>query len=328
MMTIKQIYDLAIKLGIEHDLRGRDTVRKNLKRTRERYERLTPAQKKEFDLEKLTNPFSDTRISVGKPDTPVRRVMVGIDIDAAELMIAKHLSEHQAKPIDLVMSHHPQGLALAGLDEVMHMQAEVLALYGVPINIAESLLEVRISEVSRGISPGNHYKSVDAARNLGLNLMCVHTPSDNLVASFVSKIIKREKPEYVSDLIALLKKIPEYIEAVKRKAGPRIFAGSEEHRCGKIALTEITGGTEGSPKIYEKMSQAGIGTVVGMHMSEEHKKEAEKAHINAIIAGHMSSDSIGMNLFLDELEKRGIEIIPCSGLIRVSRVKKQRVKSK
>jgi hypothetical protein len=29
-----------------------------------------------------------------------------------------------------------------------------------------------------------------------------------------------------------------------------------------------------------------------------------------------------MNLFLDELEKRGIEIIPCSGLIRVSRVKK------
>jgi len=26
-----------------------------------------------------------------------------------------------------------------------------------------------------------------------------------------------------------------------------------------------------------------------------------------------------MNLFLDELEKKGIEIVPCSGLIRVSR---------
>ncbi len=59
-----------------------------------------------------------------------------------------------------------------------------------------------------------------------------------------------------------------------------------------------------------------------MHISEEHKKEAEDAHLNVVIAGHISSDSLGMNLFLDELEKKGIEIIPCSGLIRVSRVQK------
>jgi len=38
-----------------------------------------------------------------------------------------------------------------------------------------------------------------------------------------------------------------------------------------------------------------------------------------VIAGHISSDSLGVNQFLDELEKRSIEIIPCSGLIRVSR---------
>jgi hypothetical protein len=46
-----------------------------------------------------------------------------------------------------------------------------------------------------------------------------------------------------------------------------------------------------------------------------------------VIAGHISSDSIGVNLFLDELEKQaclpdgqGIEIVPCSGLIRISRI--------
>jgi hypothetical protein len=69
------------------------------------------------------------------------------------------------------------------------------------------------------------------------------------------------------------------------------------------------------------MAQAGIGTVIGMHISEEHKKEAEAANINVVIAGHMSSDSLGMNLFLDELERKGIKIIPCSGLIRVPRLK-------
>ncbi|MBU3942925.1 hypothetical protein KKA24_02990, partial [Patescibacteria group bacterium] len=67
-------------------------------------------------------------------------------------------------------------------------------------------------------------------------------------------------------------------------------------------------------------------TVIGMHISEQGKKQAEEANINVVIAGHMSSDSLGINLFIDELEKRaclpdrqGVEIIPCSGFIRVSR---------
>ena len=118
----------------------------------------------------------------------------------------------------------------------------------------------------------------------------------------------------------ILRGIEEYKMAVKMGSGPRVFAGSPENRAGKIALTELTGGTEGSPKLFEKIADAGIGTVVGMHISEDHKKEADSANLNVVIAGHMSSDSIGMNLILDELEKKNIEIVPCSGLLRVSRV--------
>ncbi|MEK7067504.1 MAG: NGG1p interacting factor NIF3, partial [Patescibacteria group bacterium] len=92
-----------------------------------------------------------------------------------------------------------------------------------------------------------------------------------------------------------------------------------ENSCGKIAVTEFTGGTEGSKEMYEKIAAAGIGTVIGMHMHEEHRKEAEKYHINVVIAGHMSSDSLGVNLFLDELERKGVKIVPVSGLIRVKR---------
>ena len=78
-------------------------------------------------------------------------------------------------------------------------------------------------------------------------------------------------------------------------------------------------GTEGTPLLYEKIAQAGVGTVIGMHISEEHKKQAQSANINIVIAGHMSSDSLGMNLLLDELQKQGIEIVACSGFTRVSR---------
>jgi phage terminase large subunit-like protein len=70
-----------------------------------------------------------------------------------------------------------------------------------------------------------------------------------------------------------------------------------------------------------ELSKAGVGTLVEMHVSEDTLEELRKLHINVIDMGHIAADSLGMNLFLDELEKRGIKVIPCSGLIRVRRTK-------
>jgi len=316
-MTQEQIYKLAIKMGIEADPRGKTEIAKLLKRLKEKYEKMSKEEQEEFDKERLENPYADTRILV-PTKKQIKKILVGIDIGVSELLLAKEIDG-----IDLVISHHPSGRALAGLDDVMHLQADLLAIYGVPINIAESLMKIRIDEVARKLSPANHNRVVDAARLLNLGFMCLHTVCDNLVTQFLKKKIEKEKPEYVSDVLKILKNIPEYKEAIKIGAGPKIFAGSPENRAGETVLLETTGGTEGSPKIYQYLSQIGIGTIVGMHMSEEHKKEAEKAHINAIVAGHISSDSLGVNLFLDELEKRGIKIIPCSGLIRVSRISRK-----
>lgn len=315
-MRISDIYSLAIQMGMKADFRSREHVEKLLERKREKFEKLSGAEKTEFDEESLRNPYSDTRILYVAQDKEIKKALVGIDIEPAEILLARELGD-----IDLVISHHPIGRALADLHEVMELQADVLNQYGVPINIAEGLLRERISEVARGINPRNHWRTVDTARILGINLMCLHTVADNNAARFLRNVIESQNPERVEELMDILRGIEEYKKAVEMGVGPRIFAGKPENRCGKIALTEITGGTEGSPKLYEKMAQAGIGTVVGMHVSEEHKKEAETANLNVVIAGHMSSDSIGMNIILDELEKAGIEIVPCSGLIRVSRAK-------
>jgi putative NIF3 family GTP cyclohydrolase 1 type 2 len=176
----------------------------------------------------------------------------------------------------------------------------------------------RIAEVKRGILPLNHNRAVDAARILGLAFMSVHTAADNLVASYLQKLMDEKQPETLGDVLKLLKEQPEYREAIKYKAGPTIVVGARERRAGKI-MVDMTGGTSGSEDAYAKLAQAGVGTLLVMHMGEKHRKEAEKNHINVIIAGHMASDSLGMNLFLDELEARGVEIIPCAGLLRFSR---------
>ena len=317
-MRIKEIYNLVINKGIEADFRGKEEIEKLLKRRKEKYEKLSKKEKEEFDKEAFENPYLDSRILNISQDKEIKKVLVGIDIEPAEILLAKEIGG-----IDLIISHHPLGKGLANLADVMELQCDVLNQYGVPINIAEGLMKERIEEVARGINARNHQRTVDAAKILRFNLMCTHTVSDNLAAKFLKNEVERKASLMrLEDLLNLLKEIPEYQEAIKIGAGPKIFVGDPERRCGKIAITEITGGTEGSPKLYEKMANAGIGTVVGMHQSEEHRKEAEAANINVVIAGHMSSDSLGMNLFLDELEKRGIEIIPGSGLIRISRVKK------
>ncbi|MDD3498385.1 MAG: NGG1p interacting factor NIF3 [Candidatus Moranbacteria bacterium] len=314
-MDLKQIYKMAIDLGIKNDLRPKKEIEKKLSRIKKQYQKLDEKEKKDFDKERLSNPFMDSTIHFDS-GKKIKKVLVGIDIDAGELLIAKELGA------DAVIAHHPIGKGLSYLDDVMQLQADVLAQYGVPINVAEGLMRIRISEVSRSVNPVNHFKSPMAAKNLGMSFMNVHTPADNMVATFLKKLMDDKKPEYVSEVIEILEKIPEYKEAKKQGLGPRLFAGNKENRAGKIAITEITGGTEGSVKIYEKMANAGVGTILAMHQSEKHREAAEKANINVVIAGHISSDSIGVNLFLDELEKKGIKIIPCSGLIRYSRVKK------
>ena len=61
--------------------------------------------------------------------------------------------------------------------------------------------------------------------------------------------------------------------------------------------------------MIEKLADAGVGTIIGMHMGQELRDEADKHNMHVIIAGHMSSDSVGINLFLDELERHGVKTI-------------------
>lgn len=311
-MTQQQILELAIKMGAAADLRGEEAVAKYLARQKKKYDSLSAKKQADFDEERLINPYLDSGIWVDNGQ-PVKKALAGIDICSGEVLLAKSLGA------GAVINHHPLGKGLTGLEEVMRLQAEVLALYGVPINIAESLMKVRISEVGRGVHASNAYKTIDAAKLAGVNLMNVHTPCDNLVANYLKKAIEEKQPEYIGDLVDLLAGVEEYKESARRGAPVKIFAGSEDRRAGKIALTEITGGTEGAKTIYREMANAGIGTVVAMHLSEEHRKNAEEAHLSVVVAPHIASDSLGMNLFLDELEKKGIEIIPYGGLIRVKR---------
>ena len=308
-MKLKKIYETVVAKGIEADPRDKKTVLKTLDKAKKKYREMKKEEKEFFDIETLSNPYADTRILHGTGEEEIRTALVGIDMEGGEILLADRLSSRGQK-IDLVIAHHPEGKAFANFYEVMHMQADILNKFGVPINIAEDLLEGRIKEVERRLSPVNHTRATDAARLLDMPFMCMHTPADNMVAGYLQEAFDRKAPDSLDDVLKILNEIPEYREAAKNNTGPKILLGSKERSAGKI-FVDMTGGTEGAKKIFESLVNSGINTIVGMHLSEEHRKEAEKRHMNVVIAGHISSDNLGVNLMLDELQKKEIGRASC-----------------
>lgn len=319
-MKIVDLYQKAITLGIENDPRGKEFVLEELRIKRRDFEKLSEKEKLFYDLENLENPYPDSRILYGDGQKEVQNILIGIDIDVGEVLLAETLRNKNI-PIDLIISHHPCGRAYASLYSVMYMQADILQRIGIPINIAENLMENRIKEIERKLLPINHTRAVDAARLLKIPFVCLHTPSDNMVATYLQRQFDDKKPYNLDDVIDILLEIEEYSEGYKNGAGPKILIGSKNRKAGKI-FVDMTGGTEGSKEIFNSMSLSGINTIVAMHLSEEHRVEAEKNHLNVVIAGHIASDNLGLNLLLDSLfEDSDINIYECSGFRRVNRRK-------
>ena len=316
-VKLREMYETAIRMGIEADPRGRELVERSLATVRRRYEALPEYLKEIFDPEELTNPYIDTRVYVGDDDTEVTAILAGIDMNVGEVLLADRLRE-KGRHIDAMYTHHPEGMALSKLDRIMEMQAEVWETWGVPINVGESVMDERRVEVRRRFMPMNVDQATDAARLLGIPFFSAHTPTDNLVTDFLTRYLDERRPLLVDDVRRALFDVPEYRLAAAKGAGPYVVEEKAGKRAGKIWV-DMTGGTEGPAAIFEKLADHGIGTIVGMHMSPETRKVAEDNHIHVVIAGHISSDSIGVNLLLDEYERQGVEIVPTSGLIRVRR---------
>ncbi len=320
-MRVKDVFEIGVKMGIAADPRGPKGIKNYLDGLKKDFANTKPKDKPYLDMERLDNPFADSRIHVDDGKTEVKRVLTGIDIGDGEILLASQLGERKMG-IDLVIAHHPIGRGLAGLHDVMDMTVDTYEKLGVPVHVAEKIMEERVREVGRSVHPSNHYRLIDMARLLKVNLINTHTITDNLVNKFLHEHIGKRQPQTIGELVDVLLEIPEYQEAKRRNAGPSLFAGSPKHRVGKWLL-EMTGGTNPSDKVYKELSQYGISTVIGMHMKDAARDIANEHHMNVVIAGHIASDSLGMNLFLDELENKGIEVVPCSGLIRINRNKKK-----
>ena len=226
-MTIQEIYQLAVKMGMDADPRGKDRMKSVLLKRKEAYKTMSSKKKKYFDLESLENPYTDTRVLFGDTKKQVKKLMAGIDADSTEVLLVDRLNQKGEK-IDLLIGHHPTGHALASLHEVMDIQIDTFAQHGVPENVAHALLEETMGMIKRRIGPRNNSQTMDVARLLGVPLVALHTVWDNLGDAFMRKFLEDKKFDNVGEIVDAICEIPEFEAVIKDKSGPNIVSGSEK----------------------------------------------------------------------------------------------------
>lgn len=241
----------------------------------------------------------------------VKKVLVGVDLEGTEVLLARDLG------CDAVISHHPHaGTAVTEFHKVMLRQIDRMVHFGVPINKAQKVLKKRIAQVDLNHHVANHDRASSAARLLGLGYMNVHMPADMITEAFVQSYLDgwfADRPKgTLKELVEALNALPEYSASIVK---PVIRVGGDNDYAGRIAVL-MAGGTGGGPDVFKAYFEAGVGTIVCMHISEDVKKAVEEQNIgNVVVAGHMPSDSIGINRLIAAWREAGLEVVPCCGVV-------------
>lgn len=245
----------------------------------------------------------DSQIYVQGED--IKRVLLTIDADTGIILAAKNMG------YDAVIAHHPAGMnATIELYRVIEKQIETLVEHGVPIDEARSAIKKRQEEVMFRAHISNWKHLVDFAKLVNMPFMNVHYPCDFMMEKLVEEHLKKNMVDKedlkVSELIDILCEIPEYENAVTK---PLIAVGSPDNFVGKLCVA-FAGGTNGGANVVKTYWRNGVGTVLVLHMnlSDIYELRRENLQGNLIVAGHIASDSVGLNEFARILKRNGLEV--------------------
>jgi putative NIF3 family GTP cyclohydrolase 1 type 2 len=256
----------------------------------------------------LGNKPEDSGIT--NPGENITKVLLGIDMETPELLLAKELGA------DCVISHHPKaGMQILDFHRVMERQIDTMVSFGVPINKAQKALDKRKSAVDLNNHVRNYNRFETAAKLLGMPYMNIHMPADiigeRIVQTHLDKMFSGKPKTTLDEVIGALMMIPEYEKSISR---PLIRVGKGSDYAGRIAVL-MAGGTNGGADVFKAYFEAGVGTIICMHVPDDVREAVATQNIgNIIVAGHMASDSIGLNIIADAIEARGVEVVRGFGI--------------
>ncbi len=187
---------------------------------------------------------------------------------------------------------------------------------GIPRDVAEAAISARLEAIARRTHMSNINALVDSARLFGMPLCNVHLACDIITRDAIIAMLRRHQRDggTVADCLGWFDDFPEYAHGHAR---PEAWVGSPGNALGRWTVA-IAGGTNGGFPVFSEYFRAGVDTVFAMHIDEDELQRLRAAadpDDTLVVTGHMTSDSIGINVVIAGLEERGIEVVRTSGVV-------------
>jgi len=243
---------------------------------------------------------ADSAIYVKGKD--IKNVLFGIDADVPELLLAKQLG------YDAVISHHPKGgSAVINFHQVFKRHIQQMMNVNIPKIEAEEAVRKKLTALEVEMHTRNCNHAVDVALLLKMPYMNIHTPLDEMGRRIMAHKIQQEtwKDSTVEDVVLALKGLPEFKNAT---TDIKIRLGKAANPAGKTVVSHGAG-TNGGYEIAKTYFKHGIDTLIYIHISPGDLEKLKVEGVgNLIVTGHIASDSVGINPFIEELENKGISV--------------------
>jgi putative NIF3 family GTP cyclohydrolase 1 type 2 len=262
-----------------------------------------------LEMAGMHHPPADSAIYV--EGAALSKVMFGIDIGAAELLLARQLG------CDGVIAHHPAGgSATLNFPEVLTRHVELMVEHGVSPTAARDAIQAMMTRALLRSQTANFDHVPSVARLLNMPFLNVHLALDEVGRRIMVETIERHvdslgRPASVQDAIDALFTLPEFANAPTRIMVP---VGAVDRPLGRVAVVHGAG-TNGGYSVARTYYDHGVDTVLYIHVApEDAQRLRSDTRGNLIVSGHISSDMVGINQFVAKLEERGVEVVRMSGL--------------
>ena len=238
----------------------------------------------------------------------LRRVLVGLDVGPAELIMARQLG------FDAVVAHHP--VRRRGFWKVFERHWELMRAAGVPDEAIRAAIETRSAAMRLAEHNTNDDHVVSVARLLAMPLLNCHLPLDE----YTRQVLIRTVDEYqesnpdatAGQVAAAIGELPSFRRSWLE---PIVAYGSADAPAGRV-VASIAAGTNGGFAVAEAYLTHGADTVIYMHIQPDDLERLRRERVpgNLIITGHGPADSIGVDAYVQELRRRGLEVETFSGV--------------
>lgn len=249
---------------------------------------------------------ADSEIYVEGKD--IRKVLFGIDIDSSDLYYAK------ANDYDAVIAHHPQANVI-NANEVYKDHVKIMKRNGVLEDVAKNAVKDKYEQLRITAQAANYDNTISVAKMLNMPFLNIHQPLDEIGRRLMQENVDKTLINNKATLRDVVNGLNDFREMQVARTKVELLIGKEDDKPGKTVVAHGTY-TNGGYDIANLYFENGINTVIYIHIDyPSYIRLQNENKGNLIISGHIASDAIGINPFVNELKERGLEVTTIKGII-------------